>query len=355
MSLPLLAHRSVKIPRLLRLVHGSSEAVDALAELQAPGNATALLVHSGSRSPTGYGRSLLQDALGRGLRLAECVVDANTEESTRQVVERINQVGPQFVVGVGGGRVLDAAKLAAARSGVDFISVPTQASSDGMCSPVAVIVTPEGKPTSVGARIPAGIIVDMDAIGRAPIITWRSGLGDLVSNLSAVRDWRLAHEDRGEEIDDFACLTSEAAALAVIEDDADLESMEYRQKLIRGLILSGVAMEMAGSSRPASGSEHLISHALDELLDAPRLHGLQVALGTVAACVLRGEDCSRTVRFFRLMGLPVRPEELGVDSGLVLEAVRRGPATRPGRTTFLDQVTETEIGWLRDAYRSGVL
>ena len=355
MSLPLLAHRSVAIPRLLRLVHSPGEVVDALAELHAPGSGSAILVHTGSRSPTGYGGRLLREAAARGVRLTDCAVDANTEESTRFVMERIAHLRPDYLIGVGGGRVVDVAKLAAARSGVDFISVPTQASSDGMCSPVAVIVTAQGKPTSVGARIPAGIIVDMDAIGRAPLPTWRSGLGDLVSNLSAVRDWRLAHDDRGEEIDDFACLTSEAAALAVVEDDADLNSDQYRQKLIRGLILSGIAMEMAGSSRPASGSEHLISHALDELLDAPRLHGLQVALGTIAACILRNEDCERTVRFFRRMGLPVHPAELGIDVEVVLEAVRRGPETRPGRSTFLDRVTEVEINSLRDVYRSGAV
>lgn len=355
MSLPRLTHRTIALPRLLRLVHGSGEVVDALAELQAPGVRSALLVHSGSRSPTGYGRTLMQGSVARGLGITECVVDANTEESTQHVVERISLSRPDYVIGVGGGRVVDVAKLAAARSEVEFISVPTQASSDGMCSPVAVITARDGKPSSVGARIPAGLIVDMEVIGDAPLATWRSALGDLVSNISAVRDWRFAHQHWGEEIDDFACLTSEAAALAVIEEEADIECPEYRYKLVRGLILSGVAMEMAGSSRPASGSEHLISHALDDLLDEPRLHGLQVALGTVAACVLRGENCSPTVRFFRQMGLPVRPQDLGITVDLMLEAVRRGPATRPGRSTILDRVTDVEIDRLRDAYRGGAL
>ncbi len=353
MSLSLLSHRSIAIPRLLRLVHGSVAVVDALAELHVPARASSVLIHSGSRSGTGYGAELLRAATQRGIRVSECVVDANTEESTRLAADHIRRMTPDYVMGVGGGRVVDVAKLAAARCGVDFISIPTQASSDGICSPVAVIVNPDGKPTSLGARIPAGIIVDMDAISRAPTHTWRSGLGDLVSNVSAVRDWRLAHADRGEEIDDFACLTSEAAARSVIEDDADLALPEYRQKVIRGLILSGIAMEMAGSSRPASGSEHLISHALDELLPEPRLHGLQVAVGTVAACMLRKEDCRRIVGFFRATGLPVRPEDIGIDVDVVLEAVRRGPATRPGRSTFLDRISEVDVQELGRAYRSG--
>ena len=180
-------------------------------------------------------------------------------------------------------------------------------------------------------------------------------LGDLVSNLSAVRDWRLAHDRRAEEFDDFASLTSEAAALSVIEDDADITEDDYRQKLIRGLILSGIAMEMAGSSRPASGSEHLISHALDQILARPRAHGLQVAVGAIAAGVLRGEDARRMVAFYRHVGLPVVPADLDISIDDFMDAVRRGPSTRPGRSTCLDDVDETDLARLRQTYERGEL
>ena len=146
-------------------------------------------------------------------------------------------------------------------------------------------------------------------------------------------EWRLAQQTHGESVDDFACLTSEAAARSVIEDDADLREDEYRQKLIRGLILSGMAMEMAGSSRPSSGSEHLISHALDLILDEPRAHGLQVAVATIAATLLRGEDAGRLVGFFRGVGLPVVPGDLGISIDDFMTAVRNRSGARPGRTT----------------------
>ena len=293
----------------------------------------------------------MADARAAGLDVEECIARSNTDEWVRVVRGAIKQVDPNYVVGVGGGRVVDVAKVAAALDGIDFISVPTQASSDGICSPVAVMQEVDGRPKSLGARIPVAIVVDMEVLSRAPLVTWRAGLGDLLSNLSAVRDWRLANATYGEPIDDFACLTAEAAALSVYQRGADLQDRQFREKLMRGLILSGISMEMAGSSRPASGSEHLISHALDRLLPEPRPHGLQVALTTITAFILRGEDVSALIRYFRGLGLPVHPRDLGIETDLFLTAVRMGAGLRPGRTTVLDQVGDKEIGDLVHAMR----
>jgi glycerol-1-phosphate dehydrogenase [NAD(P)+] len=310
------------------------------------------MVHSGTASPTGYGQSLLRAADALQLRVGEAIARSNTDLWADSVGTEISRQRPDYVVGVGGGRVVDVAKMAAAKAEIDFVSIPTQASSDGICSPVAVMVDEAGRPRSVGARIPVAIIADMTIISSAPEITWRAGLGDLVSNLSAVRDWRLAHQQNGEPYDDFACLVSEAAALSVIDEGANLADRRFRDKLVRGLILSGIAMEMARSSRPASGAEHLISHALDRLLPTPLPHGLQVALGTIAASLLRGDDVSRLVAYFRAMNLPVHPSELGIDMEMLILAIRRGPEQRPGRTTVLNSVDEQQLAMMVRAYAS---
>ena len=343
-------HRSIRIPLLLRVVSGRSAVIGVLHGLTRDSHTCYLVVHAGASSGTGYGAALAADGRRLGMTMKECVIDANTDASVEAVGRRIDVDGPDFVIGVGGGRIVDVAKLGAARRDVEFISLPTQASSDGICSPVAVIVGADGRPRSLGARIPAGIIVDMEVLCSARRDIWRSGLGDLVSNLSAVRDWRLAEITRGEEIDDLACLTAEAAASSVVEEGADLSDRTFQQKLVRGLILSGIAMEMAGSSRPASGSEHLMSHALDQVLERPRLHGLQVALGTVAAYLLRGDSVGQLISFFRAVELPVLPRDLGLTNEQFIDAIRLGRSTRPGRWTVLDQVGEDDLEMLRLVY-----
>jgi glycerol-1-phosphate dehydrogenase [NAD(P)+] len=345
-----IGHRSVRIPKLLRLVESRRAMVEELASLGR--SCRFLVVHSGDASPTGYGRAFIAEGTAAGLDLRECVARSNTEEWADVVGAALRGAGADYVVGIGGGRVVDVAKVAAARAEIDFISVPTQASSDGMCSPVAVMQGPDGRPRSLGARIPVAVVVDMSVLLQAPLITWRSGLGDLISNLSAVEDWRLAHALFGEPLDDFACLTAEAAALSVYQEAADIEGRRFREKLVRGVILSGISMEMAGSSRPASGSEHLISHALDRLLPEPRLHGLQVALGTITAFILRGEDIDPLVGYFRGVGLPVHPADLGIDTAVYLEAVRTGKALRPGRTTVLDRIGPGDVARLKSVLRT---
>lgn len=352
-SEPLGAHRSVRIPRLMRLVRGPDAVLDALGDL-VPTWARVLFVHSGAKSTTGYGVKLAQRAAAV-YALAEVSIETNDEASVAHVAAAIEGFNPEYLVGVGGGRVVDVAKLAAARTGAEVVTIPTQLASDAICSPIAIVRDASGAEQSMGARMPTAIVIDMDVVDSAPRRTWLAGLGDLVSNLSAAREWRIAHELHGEPLDDFACLTAEAAALSVVEHDATLDDPDYRQKLIRGLILSGIAMEMAGSSRPASGSEHLISHALDRILERPHAHGLQVAVGTVAAGLLRNEDVSRLVQFYRAVGLPVTPADLDIPVPVFLEAVRLGPTTRPDRTTSLDDIDEADMARLRDAYADGRL
>jgi len=345
-----IGHRSVRIPRLLRLVESRSALIDELAGLGQ--RCRFLVVHSGEASPTRYGEAFMVDARAAGLDVEDCVALSNTDAWVAAVRAAIARVHPDYVVGVGGGRVVDVAKVAAALDAIDFIGVPTQASSDGICSPVAVMQEPDGRPKSLGARIPVAVVVDMDVLSRAPLVTWRAGLGDLLSNLSAVQDWRQAHVKYGEPLDDFACLTAEAAALSVYQVGADLQDRQFREKLMRGLILSGILMERVGSSRPASGSEHLISHALDRLLPEPRHHGLQVALTTITTFILRGEDVSAKVQYFRSVGLPVHPSDLGIEMELYLRAVRMGAGLRPGRKTVLDEVGDKEIQALAEALES---
>jgi glycerol-1-phosphate dehydrogenase [NAD(P)+] len=250
----------------------------------------------------------------------------------------ISDEGVTTAVGVGGGRVLDTLKLAAARTDVDFVSVPTTVSNDGISSPVASLVGQGGRRASHGARMPAGIVVDVATIGSAPAATVRAGVGDLVSNLTACLDWRLASRRGRDRCDAYAAMIAEAAARPAL-DLVEVSSTESRRVLADGLLLSGLAMAAAGTSRPCSGAEHLVSHALDAHLGpAARLHGEQVALASLVAAAAHESPLLEALhRLFARVGLPRRAEDLSLTPSELADAVVVAPCMRPERWTILSQ------------------
>ena len=241
-------------------------------------------------------------------------------------------------IGVGGGRAIDVVKLAAARTGIDFVSVPTTIAHDGVSSPVASLTGRDGERASHAAGMPSGIVVDVAAIGSAPPETVRAGVGDLVSNLTACMDWRLADAKGHDSYDAFAAMIGESAARPAL-DLEEVASPAAHEVLAHGLLLSGLSMAAAGTSRPCSGAEHLVSHALDATLgDRAALHGEQVALGTlISAAAHDGPLLGVLQRLFSRLGLPLRPEDLGITRQEIVDAVLLGPSLRPDRWTILSE------------------
>ncbi|MFQ5905483.1 MAG: iron-containing alcohol dehydrogenase family protein, partial [bacterium] len=273
----------------------------------------------------------------------------------RVVVEACRCGRDAVIVGVGGGKVLDVAKMVAARIRRPFVSVPTVISHDGICSPIAVLRDDDGKSHSLGAVMPHGLIGDLDVIARSPVRARRAGVGDLVSNLSALSDWRLAEKSGKGEIDDFAYLLSNTAALSVVKSEKkDIDNRVFLREIMNGLVLSGIAMEIAGTSRPCSGGEHEFSHALDDI-GSPALHGEQVAVGTLLCAYLRGEEWQSYKEVFELVGLPVSASGLGVSSETVVRALVEAPKTRPDRYTILEHVQTDEKRAREAAQATGVI
>jgi glycerol-1-phosphate dehydrogenase [NAD(P)+] len=172
---------------------------------------------------------------------------------------------------------LDFGKYLASLSGLSYFAVPTSLSNDGFCSPQASL-TLRGRRQSLPTGLPYAVIVDTEVCLGAPAALWCSGIGDLVAKLTAVRDWKLAFHARGTPVNDLAALISDASFYQFMASPT--RDPEGIRLLATALMLNGVAMEVAGSSRPASGSEHLISHALDHITTRPGLHGLQVGVAT---------------------------------------------------------------------------
>jgi glycerol-1-phosphate dehydrogenase [NAD(P)+] len=255
------------------------------------------------------------------------------------------------VLGLGGGKIIDVTKYAAARVGLPMVAIATNLSHDGICSPVSTLDNDNGR-GSYGVPTPIALVIDLDVIRDAPARYVRAGIGDAVSNLSALADWELSQRETGEPIDGLAAAMARSAGESVLRHPGGIGDDSFLRTLSEGLVLSGIAMSISGDTRPSSGACHEISHALD-LLHPRRAaaHGEQVGLGAAFAMHLRGahEESGLIAEALRRHGLPVLPVEIGFTEPEFVEAVRYAPQTRPGRYTILEHLdlSATEI---RDAY-----
>src|SRR5262249_6521241 len=180
-----------------------------------------------------------------------------------------------------------------------YYGVPTSMSNAGFSSPQSGL-TIHGKRRSLPAALPFGVVIDTAVSRDAPRVLSLSGIGDLVAKFTAVRDWKLAFHATGERVDDFAALLSDGSIHSYLSHPGfDLDGIRL---LATSLMLNGIAMEICGSSRPASGSEHLISHALDATSARPRLHGLQVGAASYLVSILQGENTDRIAELFDATG-----------------------------------------------------
>jgi glycerol-1-phosphate dehydrogenase [NAD(P)+] len=255
------------------------------------------------------------------------------------------------VVALGGGKIIDAAKYAAARVGLPLVSVATNLAHDGICSPVATLDNDNGR-GSYGVPAPVALVIDLDVIRQAPGRYVRSGIGDAISNISALADWELSHRETGERIDGLAAAMARSAGESVLRHPGTVADDAFLTTLAEGLVMSGIAMSISGDSRPSSGACHEICHAFDLLF--PRRaasHGEQCGLGAAFAMHLRGaaEECGQIAEVLRRHGLPVLPGEIGFSDAEFVTALQYAPQTRPGRYTILEHLN-LDTDAIRDAY-----
>lgn len=286
---------------------------------------------------SGLGQQINAELAG-GLENADVfTATGGSLDAATEIEQALRQRSYDAVVGIGGGKTIDVAKYAASRLGLPMVAVATSLAHDGVSSPVASLEHGGGS-GSYGVHIPVAVLVDLDYVHAAPARQVRSGIGDLVSNISATADWQLAHAERGEPVDGLALSLARIGAHAVLNRTDGIESDPFLVVLAEGLVLSGLAMAVAGSSRPSSGACHEISHALDGLFPRRGTHGEQVALGALFATWLRGDlDTAVTLReCLARHDLPTRPADLGLQDAEFAAAVAAAPATRPGRFTVLE-------------------
>lgn len=222
----------------------------------------------------------------------EAVLDATDLHGNEHGVAALRSILPaetKVLIAVGSGTIHDITRYVAWELGLEFISCPTAASVDGFCSSVAAM-TWEGAKKTLTAVPPSLVLADLDVITKAPIRLARSGFGDMIGKFVALTDWKIGHILTGEfYCDRIAEMTMEATK-AVMDSAAGIAAgeVEAYEKLTYGLILSGLAMQLMGNSRPASGAEHHISHIIEMEPDSygvhsDALHGEKVGVGTLLA------------------------------------------------------------------------
>ncbi len=195
-----------------------------------------------------------------------------------------------YLIAVGSGTVHDITRYCAHKLGIPFVSCPTAASVDGFCSSVAAM-TWDGFKKTFEAVAPKIVIADLNVISKAPMFLTNSGFGDMIGKFIALADWKIAHTLTGEYFCSVIHDMTLDATKAVMESSEAIKSGDITayEKLIYGLLMSGLAMQLLGNSRCASGAEHHISHLIEmqpEGLDAcsDALHGEKVGVGTLIAC-----------------------------------------------------------------------
>lgn len=278
-----------------------------------------------------------------------------TMQSVQAAVKAGKKCGAGIYIGAGGGSVIDVAKLAAFEHGPGFVSVPTSASHDGICSGRASIKESSGS-TSKEAKPPMAIIADTDVISKAPYRMLAAGCADVISNKTAVLDWKLASRLKAEEYSTFAGVLANSGADLVLDhiDSIKPGLPEAAWVAVKALIVSGVSMAVAGSSRPASGAEHLFSHQLDRIAPGKAMHGEQVGVGTILMMNLHGGDWRAIKEALIKLGAPTTAKELGIPKAKIIEALTTCHALRPERYTILGESGLTKEAALRVCKETGV-
>ena len=224
------------------------------------------------------------------------------------VAKKVAMNNISLIIGLGGGTALDTAKYAAFVANVAYIAIPTTLSNDGVASPVSVLFAENGRKHSFTSKIPDGLLIDTDI------------------------------EENSDRPNDFAYMLSETAFTSLLYSEAkSLTTVPGIQMLAQSLVLSGLAMQIAGNSRPCSGSEHLFCHAMDELFEHNIPHGILVALGSVVACRLQGRDHHILLDFLEAYDISVSPKTLNITEEEFIKAWMFAKEVRK-RYTILNKI-----------------
>ncbi len=324
----------IAIPTLLKIEAGALEKIGSYLQRN---NIGKVVLYFGNGLIDMFGERVLSSLHDAGVEVLEyCELDTvNIDDIIRIAFALPNSA--QAVIGLGGGKVIDAAKYMGFLRNLPFISVPTSSSSDGFSSASASLIV-NGRRNSVPARLAYGIIVDTDVIKSAPEKFLYSGIGDMVSKITAVYDWQFEAAHGASRLNDFAVMIAKKAVNSFVRTPfSSIHDPLFLRELLDSLAMSGIANEIAGSSAPTSGSEHLISHALDKLLETPQLHGIQVGIATYLMSRVQDHRYQRIHTVFTQTGFWDYVSTLSLNAEDYLQAIDLAPSIKPFRHTYLHE------------------
>jgi glycerol-1-phosphate dehydrogenase [NAD(P)+] len=279
------------------------------------------------------------------------------EEASFRLIDKLSRVvmdaAFDLLVAVGGGNVIDVCKRISFIAGINFIAAPTIISNDGLISPISVIRNEEGFRESLPAQMPMGIVVDLKIIADSPKQYLKASAGDILTNLSATNDWELACDRNDDKLNDTAYHIARNAALSLIFfSKIDFSYRQFIQQIVLSQIYSGLAMALAGESRPCSGSEHLISHAIDYLkLTKGVFHGTQVGSISLFSLFIQKKLLKEHLVYASKVEIPFLFHTLGSTIFSSLATIfNLAKKMRPGRFTVLNEMTEKEFVEQYDEY-----
>ncbi|MGQ9779863.1 MAG: sn-glycerol-1-phosphate dehydrogenase [Bacillota bacterium] len=356
-----------------------SKLPELLAKRFGPG--ARLLIVSDPNTRRVAGEEICASLAAGGFSLREIVLPGHRLHVDEKTIATITEAHPEdyaCLVAVGSGTITDLVRLTAHRVGRPFISIPNAASMDGYTSPVVPII--DEVKHSIPAIPPIVVVADLELVASAPAEMALAGSGDLVGKITARADWILANLLCGEEICRYLADLSVAALEKARVEPSGLQEGRFSSlaAVMEGLLLSGLAMQMVGSSRPASGAEHHLAHHWEERdLLAGRegaFHGTYVGIATpfvaavlhrlaalttneVAARVAAGrtegpplrldrwEEVHRMIRdlvpvpaairaMLKEMGAPAEAKEVGLSAQEVLAALLNAHKGRPRFTSL---------------------
>ena len=315
----------IELPRRVIVGDGAIHRLkDVIEELGLKGNSLVI------SDPTT--KEIAGDNVRREIDASIYTTQGTPDSEVERILLEIKRDEIRYLIGVGGGRIIDITKLAAFKAGIPFLSVPTAASHDGITSPQVSIK--RSTPISIKAHCPIGVIADTAIIRKAPERLLAAGCADVISNYTAVLDWKLANKEKGEYYGDYAATLAMMSAQIVMHNAEKI--MDDISILVEALISSGVAIGIAGSSRPCSGAEHNFSHVLDRICPNPALHGEQCGVGSIMMAYLHKAEWERVRDSLKKVKAPINAKELGIEDNYIVEALTKAHKIRDRYTILRD-------------------